>query len=64
MKAMKKVWALLLCLAMVVSMAACANSGENTAAPEISGVADQSVPAGTEFDAMAGVTAKIGRAHV
>ncbi len=57
MKAMKKVWALLLCLAMVVSMAACANSGENTAAPEISGVADQSVPAGTEFDAMAGVTA-------
>lgn len=57
MKAMKKVWALLLCLAMVVSMAACANSGENTAAPEISGVADQCVPAGTEFDAMAGVTA-------
>ena len=57
MKHMKSVWALLLCLAMVLSLAACGQGAENTAAPEISGVADQSVPVGTEFDAMAGVTA-------
>lgn len=57
MKRMKSLWALLLCLTMVLSLAACGQSAENTAAPEISGVADQSVPVGTEFDAMAGVTA-------
>ena len=57
MKHMKSVWALLLCLTMVLSLAACGQGAENTAAPEISGVADQSVPVGTEFDAMAGVTA-------
>lgn len=57
MKHIRKVWALLLCLAMVAALAACSQSAENTAAPEITGVSDQSVPVGTEFDAMAGVAA-------
>jgi len=41
---------------MVLSMAACGGNGENTA-PAINGVADQTVEAGSEFDALAGVTA-------
>ena len=52
----RKVLALLLSLAMVLSMAACAGAGENTA-PVITGVADQAVEAGSEFNALAGVSA-------
>ena len=48
-------WALL-ALAMLLSMAACSSGGENTA-PEIMGAADQTVVAGSEFNAMEGVTA-------
>lgn len=54
---MKKLLTLVLCLAMVLSMAAC---GGPVGKAEISGVADKAVEAGTEFDAMAGVTAKDG----
>ena len=61
MKMYQKAFAALLCLVMLLSCAACGGasggaSGDNTA-PEISGVFDQAVEAGTEFDAMAGVTA-------
>lgn len=54
---MQKILALLLSLAMVLSLAACGGSSANSAGPEISGVADQSIQAGTEFNAMAGVSA-------
>lgn len=56
MKNIRKIMALILSLAMVLSLAACGGSGENTA-PAINGVADQAVEAGSEFDALAGVTA-------
>ena len=54
MKTLQKVFAALLCLAMVFSLAACggegsAPAGDNTA-PEISGVFDQAVEAGTAQD--------------
>ena len=48
--------AALLSLCVAVSATACGQSGANTE-PEITGVQDQSVQAGTEFDAMAGVSA-------
>ena len=54
MKKVNKLIAMLLSLAMVFAMAAC--GGENTK-PEIKGVQDTTVVAGTEFDALAGVTA-------
>ncbi|MGO5116398.1 hypothetical protein ACTQ33_15550 [Candidatus Avoscillospira sp. LCP25S3_F1] len=54
MKRFQRVLALLMTLSMVLSLAAC--SGEGTAS-EITGVTDQSVAVGTEFDAMAGVSA-------
>lgn len=54
MKTFSKIFAILLCLSMVISLAAC--GGENTP-PVINGVKDTSVEAGTEFDALAGVTA-------
>lgn len=54
MKRIRKVVALLMALSMVLSLAACSGGG---AASEITGVTDQSVEAGTEFDAMAGVSA-------
>ncbi len=57
MKKFQKILAALLCVAMVLSMAACAESAANTAAPEILGVADSSIQAGSEFDALAGITA-------
>lgn len=60
---MKKALALLLCLLMLASLAACggkdaapAASGDNQK-PVISGVQDGTVEAGHSFDAMAGVTA-------
>jgi len=56
MNTVRKVMALLLSLAMILSLAACGGSGENTA-PTITGVADQTVEAGSEFNALAGVTA-------
>ena len=60
MNNLKKVLAAVLCLAMILSLSACggngAPSGDNTA-PEITGVFDQAVEAGTEFDALAGVAA-------
>ena len=56
MKNIRKILALIPSLAMILSLAACGGSGENTA-PVISGVADQTVEAGSEFDALAGVTA-------
>ena len=56
MKNLRKVFAALLCLAMLISVSACGQSGDNTA-PEITGVSDQAVQAGTEFDALAGVSA-------
>lgn len=56
MKNIRKILALILSLAMVLSMAACGGNGENTA-PAINGVTDQTVEAGSEFDALAGVTA-------
>ncbi len=58
MKQLRKVFAALLCLTLLLSASACGQSGggDNTA-PEIAGVADKSVQAGSEFDAMAGVSA-------
>ncbi len=60
MKHLKKITAVLLSASMTLLAVACGGQtgggGSNTA-PEISGVGDQSVQAGGEFDAMAGVTA-------
>lgn len=55
MKKMKKAVTLLLSGLMVVSLGAC-GKGENTA-PEITGVMDQGIEAGAEFDALEGVKA-------
>lgn len=56
MKKTRKILAALLALAMIFSLAACAAGGDNTA-PEITGAADQTVVAGSEFNAMEGITA-------
>lgn len=53
---MKKLISIVLLLAMVLSLAACAEKGENTA-PQIAGVKDLTVQAGSEIDVLAGVTA-------
>lgn len=55
MKQLRKITAALLTAALLLSAASC-GGGSNTE-PEITGVADQSVQAGSEFDALAGVTA-------
>jgi predicted small lipoprotein YifL len=56
MKNMRKVLAVLLAVAMLVSLAACGNKGENTA-PQIAGVKDLTVQAESEIDVLAGITA-------
>lgn len=56
MKMLKKITALLLCMAMLAALTACGGSGENTQ-PVIDGVADSTVQAGSTFEAFAGVTA-------
>ena len=59
MKKYQKVLAALLSLVMIFAVSACGggNAGGDNTAPEISGVFDTAVEAGTEFDALAGVTA-------
>ena len=56
MKNIRKVLAMVLAVAMLLSLAACGNKGENTA-PQIAGVKDLTVQAGSEIDVLAGVTA-------
>ena len=56
MKNMRKVLAVLLAVAMLLSLAACGNKGENTA-PQIAGVKDLTVQAESEIDVLAGITA-------
>ena len=53
---MKKILSLVLALAMLLSLAACGGKTENTA-PQITGVKDLTVQAGSEIDVLAGVTA-------
>ena len=56
MKNMRKVLAMLLAVAMLLSLAACGPKGENTA-PQITGVKDLTVQAESEIDVLAGITA-------
>jgi len=58
MKRLNRILALLVCLSLLLSATGCNNSssGENTP-PAISGVGDKNIEAGSEFDALAGVTA-------
>ena len=56
MKNMRKVLAMLLAVAMLLSLAACGPKGENTA-PQITGVKDLTVQAESEIDVPAGITA-------
>ena len=56
----KKFVAMLMTLTCTVSVAACSNgaaSGGDNTAPVIEGAADATVMAGTEFDALSGITA-------
>ena len=67
---MKKLSLLALAIALALLLTACGGSSKPAATPEpteapntapsISGVADQTVEAGSEFDALAGVTASDG----
>lgn len=56
MKNIQKVLALLLALAMLFSLAACDGGGENTD-PQITGVKDMTVQAGSEINVLEGVSA-------
>ncbi len=56
MKGTRRISAMFLSFAMIFSAAACSSDKENTA-PEITGVGDQVVQAGSEFDALKGVAA-------
>lgn len=56
MKNMRKVLAVLLAVAMLLSLSACGPKGENTA-PQIAGVKDLTVQAESEIDVLAGITA-------
>ena len=56
MKKMNWIVAAVLSLSLLLAASGCGGSGENTP-PTISGVMDQDVVAGSEFDALAGVTA-------
>ena len=56
MKNMRKVLAMLLAVAMLLSLAACGPKGENTA-PQITGVKYLTVQAESEIDVLAGITA-------
>ena len=56
MKNMRKVLAMVLAVAMLLSLAACGPKGENTA-PQIAGVKDLTVQAESEIDVLAGITA-------
>ena len=56
MKITNKIIAALLSLVLVIFATGCSNNGENTP-PTITGVKDQTVEAGSQFDALAGVTA-------
>ena len=57
MKTMKKICAALLSAALLFSLAACGGGSGENAQPEITGVQDQTIVAGSEFDALAGVSA-------
>lgn len=56
MKNLRKVFSVLLALAMLFSLAACGETGENKA-PQITGVKDLTVQAGSEINALEGVSA-------
>ena len=60
MKITNKIIAALICPAIAITATACSDnggSGGDNTPPTISGVADQTIEAGSEFDALAGVTA-------
>ena len=54
---MKKILSLVLAVAMLLTLAACADKTENNTLPQITGVKDMTVQAGSEIDVLAGVTA-------
>lgn len=57
MKHTRKIWAGLLSIALVFSLTGCEGGGGDSTPPEITGVQDQTVKAGEEFNAMSGVSA-------
>ena len=56
MKNIRKALAMVLAVVMLLSLAACGPKGENTA-PQITGVKDLTVQAGSEIDVLAGIAA-------
>jgi hypothetical protein len=57
MRKMKRLFAVIISFALLLSTAACGGNKNNTA-PEITGAMDTSVQAGSEFNAMEGITAQ------